>query len=95
MPGEVHAVPRISLERVLELDPDVILMISSDGDLPKGVGDQLVADWKRMTPLTAVRNDRIGWVAGDSLFFTGPAAIRLADRLRDALERLGAEPSWN
>lgn len=87
VPDEVHAVPRISLERVLELDPDVILMISSDGDLPKEVGDQLVVDWKRMTPLTAARNDRIGWIAGDSLFFTGPAAMRLADRLRDALDR--------
>lgn len=95
VPGEVQAVPRISLERVLELDPDVILMISSDGDLPKEVGDQLVADWKRMTPLTAVRNDRIGWVAGDSLFFTGPAAMRLADRLRNALARLMEEPARN
>ncbi len=63
-------------------------MISSDGDLSEEGRKQLIADWKRITPLRAARTDRIGLVAGDSLFFTGPAAMRLADRLQDALARL-------
>lgn len=93
VPGEVHGMPRISLERVLQLDPDVILMISSASDLSADAGSQLIADWKRITPLTAARTNRIGWIAGDSLFFTGPAAMRLADRLREALAALPAPPS--
>jgi ABC-type Fe3+-hydroxamate transport system substrate-binding protein len=88
VPGEIHGVPRISLERVIELNPDAILILSPSGDLSAEIRRTLIRDWQRISPLTAVGSDRIGVVAGDSLYFTGPAAMQLADHLRAALDSL-------
>jgi iron complex transport system substrate-binding protein len=86
VPGPIEGVPRLSLERVIELDPEAILILSPDSDLSPEARRAMVEDWRRISPLTAAGEKRVAVVAGDSLYFTGPATIRLAERLRRALD---------
>ena len=79
---EVNGPPHLSLEQVLRLDPEgiVILQAAEQGD------PRLVEDWMQLGPLTAVRRRRIELIAAPALTIPGPRIIELAQRLSPLIQ---------
>lgn len=76
--GDQPSYPRFTVEQVLLMAPDVIIMTTMSG---KGESDAVVEGWRQWSRLPAVKNDRIYLV--DSGLFDRPGP-----RLIDALELL-------
>lgn len=76
--GDQPSYPRFTMEQVLLLSPDIIIVTTMSG---KGESDAVVDRWRQWSRLPAVRNDRIFVV--DSGLFDRPGP-----RLIDALELL-------
>ena len=82
---DVHSAPRISLERVLAIDPDIIvLLVGKPGERTRGLLDQ----WRQVSALRAVREGRIGIIRGRTTFSNGPGILTLADQLTSEVARL-------
>jgi ABC-type Fe3+-hydroxamate transport system substrate-binding protein len=70
--------PRISLETVVRLDPDLILDASGMGDLKEDVRtmqDRMREPWLRHRELTAVRNGRVVAITSEALVVPGPRVV--------------------
>ena len=85
---DVSGVPELSMERVIELDPDMIIMVGIRDSVSEADRKQLIADWSRITPLTAVQTGRIGIVSGPHFYGAGRRLLRAVDDLRAEIERL-------
>jgi iron complex transport system substrate-binding protein len=83
---DVLATPRLGLEQVLKLDPDVVLVLALGGDV-----DAAVRPWRRLTPLRAVREGRLAGLPTTALT-NGPSVLDLRTRLAAALAALPARP---
>lgn len=87
---DVRGLPRLSLQRLLELDPDVILLLVSGKTGDEASVAKLLADWRALTPLTAVRKNRISVVEAPEAYISGPRILAMTDRLQAELARLAA-----
>lgn len=85
---DIAGTPSLSLERVLQLDPDVIIILHSATDLPATERAQLLADWRSLTGLAAARGGRIGLISGAVAYPAGRNIVRLVDALRAEIDRL-------
>ena len=84
---DVPGVPRLSIEELLRLDPDAIIVLIAP--TPNGPSDaQVLHDMQALEPLTARRNNRISVLKTDEAFASGPRILTLATRLRQELSRL-------
>ncbi len=72
--------PSISLEGLLELDPELIIVLTSDPQITHATA--ILDGLKRLTPLRAVRSGRIAVIADENVFATGPSIMRLIERFR-------------
>ncbi len=86
--GMEGGVPKISLEKVIEMNPEVVLILSTQNSLTDGEREALLADWRQLTTLQAVRTGKLGVVTGDRLFVTGPRILDVVDRIREELSSL-------
>ena len=80
--------PRLSLERVVELNPDLVIVLSARGDLATDQQAAILEDWRALDTLRAVRENALGLVAGDGILDTGPGVLDLVDLLHAEIERL-------
>jgi iron complex transport system substrate-binding protein len=78
--------PRLSLERVLELDPDVILILVAPHERRSPA--EFVADFRRFSSLRAVKSGRVRAIAAPEAFANGPRILQLADRLERELREV-------
>jgi ABC-type Fe3+-hydroxamate transport system substrate-binding protein len=85
---DVTTTPEISVERVIALDPDMIIMVSAQDDVTSEARAALLSELGRLTPLSAVRSGRIGIVAGSHFYGAGGRLLRAIDELRAEIERL-------
>lgn len=95
IPAGEAGVPRISLERVVALDPDAIFVLSTRESLPAAEEAQLLEDWHQLTTLRAVRNGMVAVVTGDRLYVTGPRVLALVAAIRKASRQVdlgGGQP---
>jgi iron complex transport system substrate-binding protein len=88
---DVRGVPSLSIERVIELDPEMIIVLGMT-ELPESTAGRILADWNAVTPLQAVQNARIGLLHGTHLAPGGRRTLQLVDDLRDEIRRLQREP---
>jgi len=85
--SDVPGVPRLSLEELLRLDPEEIIVLVSPG--PEALSDaQVLRDFEALEPLSARKNKRISVLRSDSAFSNGPRILDLADSLQRELARL-------
>ncbi|HEY6453632.1 MAG TPA: cobalamin-binding protein [Steroidobacteraceae bacterium] len=75
--------PAVSLESVLERNPDVILAVGSD----LAAADAWVASWRRYRTLTAVRSGRVIPWTDPRLSRLGPSMVDATEALCNALTR--------
>ncbi|RKI11432.1 ABC transporter substrate-binding protein [Corallococcus sp. AB030] len=85
---DVTGPPNLSLEGVIALDPDAVLVLISAPALDAAKQAQLLAPWKQLTGLRAAREDRVRLVIGPDAQSTGPAILDVVERLRAALGTL-------
>lgn len=82
---DVAGQPRLSLEQVVALDPEAVIVLLNEG----GASESVVSErWHAITPLTAVKRRRIAVLRAPEAFSNGPRILRLADRLEARLEAL-------
>ncbi|MDC1142255.1 helical backbone metal receptor [Planctomycetota bacterium] len=76
----------MSIEKLIELQPDVILILSPNGDMKQAVKDAHLADWAKLDALYAVQKSRVAVVAIDGLTLPSPRAIENLPKLKAAIE---------
>jgi iron complex transport system substrate-binding protein len=84
----VTGMPRISPERMIEIDPDGIIVLARPG---KVRGDFL-AGLRKLTPLTAVKTGRIDVLAREEVFVYGPRVLAMLEPLRTIVARFRGSP---
>ena len=79
------AYPRISLETVVRLDPDLILDASGMGDLKQDVQmmhERMREPWLQHKELSAVRNGRVVAITSEALVVPGPRVVDAVELMR-------------
>jgi iron complex transport system substrate-binding protein len=90
--ADALGVPRLSLEELLHLDPEgIIVLIAPGPNAPNAA--QILQDYQALEPLSARRNHRISVLQCAEAFGEGPRILTLAERLRQELERLFGKPA--
>jgi iron complex transport system substrate-binding protein len=84
---DVPGVPRLSIEELLRLDPDaIIVLVAPTPDAPSEA--QVLRDYGALEPLTAVKNERVSVLKSAEAFANGPRILTLAEHLRQEVGRL-------
>lgn len=80
---DVTGQPRLSLERVIQLDPDAVIVLLNDANTP---ARRVEEQWQRITSLSAVKRGRVATLLAPEAFANGPRILALVDRLSARLE---------
>ncbi|MES1173821.1 MAG: helical backbone metal receptor [Myxococcales bacterium] len=91
---DVAGVPRLSIEELLHLDPEGIIVLLA----PSGASDapsdaQVLHDYAALEPLTARKNGRISVLKTDAAYANGPRILTLKAELEREVARLFAAPA--
>jgi len=84
---DVPGVPRLSLEELLRLDPEAIIVLISSAH-GKQDDARIVHDYQALEPLTAAKTGRIAVLASDAAFSNGPRILALETAFERELARL-------
>jgi ABC-type Fe3+-hydroxamate transport system substrate-binding protein len=85
---DVAGPPNLSLEGLIAVDPDAVLVLVHATGLEPARQAQALAPWKQLAGLRAAREDRVRLVIGPDVESTGPAILDVVERLRAALGTL-------
>ena len=84
---DVPGVPRLSLEELLRLDPEaIIVLVAPHANAPSDA--QVLHDYEALEPLRARKNRRISRLSSDAAFSNGPRILALERALERELARL-------
>lgn len=81
--------PRLGVEDLLKLDPDVIVAFTSDAT-PNEEASPLVRELNQLAPLRAVREKRVGVLGSKALLDVGPSLLEFVEPLRQKIATLTA-----
>lgn len=81
----VGVTPVLSLERVIALDPDIVLVLTAR-TLSEAERKQLIEDWQGLPMLKAVKAGKVRVLDGREYYVNGPRIVELIDKLKAALE---------
>lgn len=87
---DVAGFPRMSRERLLKTAPDVVILLLPKSD--PAAATALLAQWKQLATLPAVRANRVVVIDAPEAFVSGPRILTLMDRLSTELRRLAPQP---
>jgi iron complex transport system substrate-binding protein len=82
---DVTGLPRLSVEELIKVDPDVVLIIPSKGST-SAARQAALAAFGKLSPLRAVKNGDVR-VVDDASQSTGPSILELVDALARALKK--------
>ncbi len=88
VPEAVSGLPRLSPERLLELDPDAIFVLA----VPGKADDSLLDGFRALTPLRAVTQHHLAVIEAPEAYVHGPRILALVDRLEAAVKKLPTSP---
>ncbi len=89
---DVSGVPRLSIEELLHLDPDAIIVLIAP--TPNGPNDeQVLHDYQALEPLSARKNQRIAVLRSEEAFGDGPRILTLAEQLQREVTQLFPAPA--
>ena len=75
----------LSVERLLEIDPEIVVMLIANPGSNSETLTQHRSFWNRLSQLRAVRDERIHFLVGGEHFYTGPGILGLVTALRDSI----------
>ncbi|MFT6817686.1 MAG: ABC-type Fe3+-hydroxamate transport system substrate-binding protein [Myxococcota bacterium] len=82
---DVTGAPSLPVEQLLAVNPEWIVILSSDSDLSDSDRERLAHSFDALTPLSAVKNGQIRVLAGGQYHSTGPSLSDFVGVLRLAL----------
>ena len=88
VPEAVSALPRLSLERLLAIDPDAIFVLTEPGRAE----EDYIAPFRTLAPLRAVAQGHVAVLQVHDAFVHGPRILDLIDQLAVEVRKLGATP---
>ncbi len=80
-PRDVPAYPKLSAEGITSLDPDIILELAPELGRKGASHEQLMASWRTMPSLRAVRTDAVHILPGSYGEVPGPRFVDLVEHL--------------
>jgi iron complex transport system substrate-binding protein len=83
---DVAGQPRLSLERLVALDPDGIIVLT----LRERPADAELAPYRKLETLRAVKNDHLAAVAAPEAYVNGPRVLALVERLVPVVSKMKA-----
>lgn len=86
--GEVKGAPAINAERLLELDPELVIVLLADDDAPPDVRKKLIDAWSDFDTLTAASKGQIGLISGSDRMGTSEGILEFADALEAEAKRV-------
>jgi iron complex transport system substrate-binding protein len=88
--GHARGQPRLSLEEVLRVDPDQIVVLVDSALAANVTTDAALGPWRRLTPLRAVQSGRLGVVRTPGALNGGPRILEVVAPLAAEIRRLAA-----
>jgi len=88
VPMAIAGLPRLSLERLLRVDPDAIFILTQP-DHPAG---DYLGPFQALTTLRAVREGHVSVVEAPEAYVHGPRILALVDRLAVEVKKLSGSP---
>lgn len=85
---DVAGQPHLSVEELLRLDPDRIILLEDADRTSAEEAARRLDQLRKLTPLGAVRRDRLGVVRLPNVFSGGPRILDLVEPLRSEIGRL-------
>lgn len=82
---DVAGLPRLSVEELLKLDPDLVLILPSPGSSPEQ-GRKMLDAFAALAPLRAVQHHQVALVNGSQS--VGPQILQLVDALSGVIQNL-------
>ncbi|MCR4413648.1 MAG: helical backbone metal receptor [Thermoguttaceae bacterium] len=73
--------PVVSADGIVQMDPEVIVELTPKERLAGRSDQEVLADWRQLPDLAAVRAGRVYLVADEGILVPGPRFPRLAERL--------------
>lgn len=87
---DVTGVPSLSIEGVITLDPEMVIVLDIRDDIDAAGRERIHEFWQRLTPLSAVRDGKVGLVNGSHFYGAGRRLLRAVEDLRTEIRRLEA-----
>lgn len=88
---DIFRAPNLSLERVIALDPEVVLILVDVDRLEESVEARYLTDWKAL-PIAAAKRGAIRVIHGADVNSTGPRILGLLDKVAAAIHDAKAQP---
>jgi iron complex transport system substrate-binding protein len=85
---DVAGQPRLSLERLVALDPDAIVVLSARAN----ASDSTLEPYQKLSTLRAVREHRLAVVPAPEAYVNGPRVLALVERLEPLVRRWKSPP---
>jgi iron complex transport system substrate-binding protein len=86
----VSGAPVLTLERIVALDPDAIIVLVSMDNVPETMKQKYLDAWKALPTLRAVKNNAVIVMTGTEVQSTGPRILQMVDRLSSVVKTIGA-----
>ena len=77
--------PSVSAEGILEMNPDVVIELVADAAGQKAARESILAEWRSLPGLKAVKNSRVYVLMGDYVTVPGPRFIRTVEDMARVL----------
>ena len=90
IPAPIAGPPTLSIEGLLKLDPDIIVVMIADLQTAPEKMAEYRSFWKRLDMLKAVQADRVGFMIGRTHFYTGPGVMDFKSALQAKLSEVQA-----
>lgn len=85
--------PNLSLEKVLALDPDGVVVLVVADKLDAQEEERYLSSWRELSALRAVKQGHLRLVHGRGVQSTGPRILELVEQLRAAVQSMKGAPA--
>ncbi len=90
IPEAIQGPPTLSIEGLMQIDPDIIVILIADSSTTPATLEGYRAFWDRFGMLSAVKNDQVGFMIGRTHFYTGPGVLEFKAALADKIAQVQA-----
>ena len=82
---DVKTTPSMSIEELIAINPDIILLIGND-DIDEATLNQMLSILQKLTQITAVQKNQIARVKMQNIYGTGPGILTLPQKINETIE---------
>ena len=87
------AFPKLSREKLINLNPDVMIDLIRDEVIARRPKKELIQQWGVYRELKAVQNNRVVIIDGNQHLIPGPRFLKTLDAMVDAIRSVGVPPA--